>query len=210
MSSGFVGSTIGMVGPVLLAVRTDGQTRALPATAAARRRDVVPAVQRTGRGERSREPRDACRARRRRVRRERPEGVDVECAPVRLRDPARPHEPRRPEAPRHHVLARSTCVRPASTCDRCARSPAPRTSTRCSSPTCGSRSTNVVGEVDGGWAPARAVLAHEASVIGGGNAAARRLPRAARARACRRPLPATRRPPASGVGRSPSDGSCAT
>jgi alkylation response protein AidB-like acyl-CoA dehydrogenase len=31
---------------------------------------------------------------------------------------------------------------------------------------------NVVGEVDGGWAPARAVLAHEASVIGGGNAAA--------------------------------------
>ena len=31
---------------------------------------------------------------------------------------------------------------------------------------------NVVGEVHGGWAPARSVLAHEASVIGGGNAAA--------------------------------------
>jgi alkylation response protein AidB-like acyl-CoA dehydrogenase len=31
---------------------------------------------------------------------------------------------------------------------------------------------NVVGDIDGGWAPARAVLAHEASVIGGGNAAA--------------------------------------
>jgi alkylation response protein AidB-like acyl-CoA dehydrogenase len=31
---------------------------------------------------------------------------------------------------------------------------------------------NVVGEIDHGWAPARAVLAHEASVIGGGNAAA--------------------------------------
>ncbi|MCU1466934.1 MAG: acyl-CoA dehydrogenase, partial [Actinomycetia bacterium] len=31
---------------------------------------------------------------------------------------------------------------------------------------------NVVGEIDGGWAPARAVLAHEASVIGAGNAAA--------------------------------------
>lgn len=31
---------------------------------------------------------------------------------------------------------------------------------------------NIVGDVDGGWAPARAVLAHEASVIGGGNAAA--------------------------------------
>ncbi len=31
---------------------------------------------------------------------------------------------------------------------------------------------NVVGAVDDGWGPARAVLAHEASVIGGGNAAA--------------------------------------
>jgi acyl-CoA dehydrogenase len=31
---------------------------------------------------------------------------------------------------------------------------------------------NVVGEVNGGWGPARTVLAHEASVIGGGNAAA--------------------------------------
>jgi alkylation response protein AidB-like acyl-CoA dehydrogenase len=32
---------------------------------------------------------------------------------------------------------------------------------------------NVVGEVDAGWGPARAVLAHEASTIGGGNAAAK-------------------------------------
>jgi alkylation response protein AidB-like acyl-CoA dehydrogenase len=31
---------------------------------------------------------------------------------------------------------------------------------------------SVVGEIDGGWAPARSVLAHEAAVIGGGNAAA--------------------------------------
>jgi alkylation response protein AidB-like acyl-CoA dehydrogenase len=31
---------------------------------------------------------------------------------------------------------------------------------------------NVVGEVNGGWGPARTVLAHEASGIGGGNAAA--------------------------------------
>jgi alkylation response protein AidB-like acyl-CoA dehydrogenase len=31
---------------------------------------------------------------------------------------------------------------------------------------------NVVGEIDAGWAPARAVLAHEASVIGSGNPAA--------------------------------------
>jgi alkylation response protein AidB-like acyl-CoA dehydrogenase len=32
---------------------------------------------------------------------------------------------------------------------------------------------NIVGEVDAGWGPARAVLAHEASTIGGGNAAAK-------------------------------------
>ena len=31
---------------------------------------------------------------------------------------------------------------------------------------------NVIGDVDGGWGPARTVLAHEASSIGGGNAAA--------------------------------------
>src|SRR4029078_10288638 len=31
---------------------------------------------------------------------------------------------------------------------------------------------NVVGEINAGWGPARTVLAHEASVIGGGNAAA--------------------------------------
>ena len=31
---------------------------------------------------------------------------------------------------------------------------------------------NVVGDIDGGWAPARTVLAHESSVIGRGNAAA--------------------------------------
>jgi alkylation response protein AidB-like acyl-CoA dehydrogenase len=31
---------------------------------------------------------------------------------------------------------------------------------------------NVVGEIDAGWRPARAVLAHEAAVIGGGNASA--------------------------------------
>ncbi|MDQ1454731.1 MAG: hypothetical protein QOH28_351 [Actinomycetota bacterium] len=48
---------------------------------------------------------------------------------------------------------------------------------------------NVVGDVDGGWAPARVVLAHEASVIGGGNSAATgydALLDLARMRDCRR------------------------
>ena len=80
-------------------------------------------------------------ARRRRVGRQRPEGVDVGRALQRLGHPARPHRPRRAEAPGHHLLPRSTCARRASTCGRCARSPATRTSTRCSSPTCASPTT---------------------------------------------------------------------
>ena len=56
-----------------------------------------------------------------------------------------------PDVPKHrghHALRSSTCEHRESRCARCARSPAPRTSTRCSSPTCGFRSTNVVGEID--------------------------------------------------------------
>ena len=62
----------------------------------------------------------------------------------------------------------STCARPASTSARCGRSPASRTSTRCSSPTCASPPQNVLGEVNGGWAVAHTTLANERAVIGGG------------------------------------------
>ena len=81
------------------------------------------------------------RARRRRVRRQRAEGVDVERPLQRLGHPARPHRLRRAQAPRHHLLPRRHDARPASRSGRCARSPARRTSTRCSSPTCASRRT---------------------------------------------------------------------
>ena len=92
------------------------------------------------RGQRPREPRDARRARRRRVRRERAEGVDVERAPVRLRDPARRARTSTRRSTAASRSCSSICTRRASRSGRCARSPAPRTSTRCSSPTCASRS----------------------------------------------------------------------
>ena len=71
-------------------------------------------------------------ARRRRVGRQRPEGVDVRGAPRRLRHPHRPHRSRRAQAPRHHVLRRRHAHaghrHPAARAgDR-----ACRTSTRCS------------------------------------------------------------------------------
>ena len=47
---------------------------------------------------------DAGRARRRRVGRQRPEGVDVERPPGRVRHAHRPHRLGRAQAPRHHVL----------------------------------------------------------------------------------------------------------
>ena len=72
---------------------------------APRRRAVVPAVQRAGRRVRPRRDQHPGRARRRRVGRQRPEGVDV----GRARQPSwgilpRPHRSGRAEAPRHHVL----------------------------------------------------------------------------------------------------------
>ena len=65
-----------VVAPTLLAIASDGAEAPLAAADRLRRRDLVPAVQRAGRGLRPRERRDARGARRRRVARHRPEGVD--------------------------------------------------------------------------------------------------------------------------------------
>ena len=62
----------------------------------------------------------------------------------------------------------STCTRRASTCARCVRSTAARTSPRCSSTTCSSRTADRVGEPGEGWAVAMTTLLHERSSIGGG------------------------------------------
>ena len=62
---------------------------------------MVPRDERAGRRQRPREPEDACRARRRPLRRERPEGVDLGRAPRRLVPVLRAHRPRRAEAQGH-------------------------------------------------------------------------------------------------------------
>ena len=158
---------------------------ALPAAAAARRRDVVPAVQRAGGGQRPREPRDTRRCAtatsssstgRRSGRRTRTCATSRSCSRARtptrrsiagitfflvdLRTPGIEVRPlRQITGAAHFNEVFLTDVRvPVE---------------------------NVVGEIDDGWAPARAVLAHEASVIGGGNAAAHGLRDAGRARARR-------------------------
>ena len=111
---------------------------ALPARDAARRRRVVPALLRARRGLRPRRPAHARRARRRRVdrstarrcgRRARTTATGASCS--RAATPTR-------RSTRASPRSCSTCARPASTCGRCARSTARRTSTRCSSPTCAS------------------------------------------------------------------------
>ena len=152
VSAGFVASTIGMVGPVLLRHGTDAQ----------RERYLRPLLRgdeawcqlfsEPSARERPREPRDARRARRatsssstgrrcgRRTR---------TCATSRSCSPARTSTRRSTAGSRS---CSSTCARRASRSGRCARSPAPRTSTRCSSPTCACPVENVVGEIDDGWA----------------------------------------------------------
>ena len=138
VSAGALSIGIGMVGADAHGAR-HRRAEAPPRRDAARRRDLVPALQRAGRGLRPRVARDARRARRRRVRRQRPEGLEHVRAVRRLGHPPRPDRSRRAEAPWHHLLPRRHAHARASTCARCARSAASRTSTRCSSTTCASR-----------------------------------------------------------------------
>ena len=116
---------IGICAPTLLEHGTDEQRRTLPPGVAARRRGLVPAVLRAGRRLRRRQPADARRARRRRVGRQRPEGVDVGRALRRLRAAASPAPT--PTCPKHRGIThvhRRHARRPASTSGRCARSTA--------------------------------------------------------------------------------------
>ena len=65
---------------------------------------MVPAVQRARERVRPRRADDPRRARRRRVGRQRPEAVEHERPPRRLRPAPRPHRLGRAQAPRHHLL----------------------------------------------------------------------------------------------------------
>src|SRR3984885_1210252 len=71
---------------------------------ARRGRSLVPAVQRARSRVRPRRLADQGGTRRRRVHRQRPEGLDVGGTGRRLRDAARPHRPGRAQAPRHQLL----------------------------------------------------------------------------------------------------------
>ncbi len=77
----------------------------LPPGPAACRRGLVSALLGTGCRLRRRQPADARRARRRRVGRQRSEGVDVGRALRRLRPARRAHQPRRAQAPWHHACS---------------------------------------------------------------------------------------------------------
>ena len=72
---------------------------------------------------------------------QRAEGLDELRAVRRLGLVPRPHRSRRAEVARASPRSSSTCTRPVSRCDRCARSPTRPSSTRCSSPTCSSPTT---------------------------------------------------------------------
>ena len=103
--------------------------------------DLVPAVQRARRRLGRRRARDPGGARRRRVGRQRPEGVDHGRAPLEVGDAAVPHEPGRARSTAGFRTSSSTWSSPASRCDRWCRSPATPSSTRCSSTTPASATT---------------------------------------------------------------------
>ena len=93
----------------------------LPPGVAASRRGVVPAVLRTGRRLRRRQPADARRARRRRVGRQRSEGVDVGRALCRLRAAASPAPTR--DVPKHRGITMFICDMHAARRDLTAAAP---------------------------------------------------------------------------------------
>ena len=146
------------------------QKRALPPAAPARRRGVVPAVQRAGRRLR---PRRAVAPAPMRDGDEwvvngqkvwtsgaQSTATAASCSPAPT--------PNSPKHRGHHLLPRRHAHARDRRSARSGRSPARRTSTRSSSPTCASRDDNVVGEVNAGWGVAITTLANERVLIGGG------------------------------------------
>ena len=111
-----------------------------------RRHDLVHRHERAERGLGPRRAADPRRARRRPLRRQRPEGVDVVRDGVREVLPLRAHRPGRAEAQGHLAADRRHGHARASTSARSPTSPATPTSPRCSSPTSRCRPTNLVGD----------------------------------------------------------------
>ena len=146
---------------------TPEQQRALPPPDAAGRDRLVPRHERARRRQRPREPEDARRARRRPLRRQRSEGVDVGRAPRRLVPLLRAHRSRRAEAQGHQRAHH--------------RHDAARASTRRRSPSSPNRdyrdfnevfftdvvvpAENLLGELNGGWPITQGSLAHERAML---------------------------------------------
>ncbi len=133
-----LGSGMALAAPTILEHGPDALRRAPAAADPHRRGDVVPAVQRARQRLRPRRADDAGRARRRRVGRQRSEGVEHERAPRRPRHAPRPHRLGRAQAPGLTYFAlpmhqAGVEVRPLRQMN------GQRRSTRCSSPTLGSR-----------------------------------------------------------------------
>ena len=106
------------------------------------------------------------RAGRRRVRAQRPEGLDQRRPLLRLRPRHLPHRPDACRSTRASPASSSTCARRASRSGPCARSPARPTSTRCSSTTCACPAANLVGDLHDGWRVARTTLMNERHATG--------------------------------------------
>ena len=97
---------IGMAVPTILGHGTEEQKLRFIPPALRGEEVLVPALQRAGCGLGPRRPHDHRGARRRRVGRQRSEGVELVRAPRRLGDPDRAHRLGRPEAPRSQLLPR--------------------------------------------------------------------------------------------------------
>ena len=166
VSSGFLASTIALVGPTLIAHGTEDAACPLPPAAPARRRGVVPALQRAGRRLRPREPPHA------------PvrdgdelvvDGQKVWTSGARHADHAILLARTDLDATKHRGISyllvdMSTPgieVRPLRQITGAAHfNEVFLTDVRVPV-------TNVVGEIDGGWGPARTTLANESALIGG-------------------------------------------
>ena len=162
------GQTMGTdrVGPTIILFGTEEQKADFLPRIVRDELRLVPGLQRARRRLRPRLAPDARRPRRRRLRHQRPEDLDLRRPIRRLDVPARPHRPGRAQAPRHHLLP------PRHEVARHHRPPArphgrPGTaSTRSSSKTCACPPTTVVGEENRGWYVATTTLDFERSSIG--------------------------------------------